>query len=319
MISEFMDESHNIEGGIVYSQGKAVGLLIPSTLIGFDKDHIHISGRKGIVKLQNRTAADFWSALIESDSIMFGDETHIRRCQSLLTEPQYSRTFSYLATVASNCRDLLSRFDALRKSKVLVVGCGGIGSLTALNLAGAGVESMTLADDDTIEISNLNRQFFWTRDDVGKTKVSVLSHLLAERYPHIKLDVVTKKMQAADAISLADSYDALVVTADEPLGLGREISERSKVFVAYAGYFQGYAGYLVRKNYEKGVANIDSVQWLRNPYFIGPSFGPTNTELAGALSSACIHYLCRKHDLNVIDLTKIWRSDRLSEHRISEH
>ncbi|CAD25163.1 similarity to HYPOTHETICAL PROTEIN YA7C_SCHPO [Encephalitozoon cuniculi GB-M1] len=57
--------------------------------------------------------------------------------------------------------------------RILVVGCGGIGCELLKLLAREKLESITLVDSDTVDLSNLNRQFFFNRDDIGKSKATV--------------------------------------------------------------------------------------------------------------------------------------------------
>ena len=64
--------------------------------------------------------------------------------------------------------------DKLRNSKVIVFGIGGVGSFTVEALARAGVGTLILVDDDTVCLTNLNRQIHATYDTLGKVKVEVM-------------------------------------------------------------------------------------------------------------------------------------------------
>jgi molybdopterin-synthase adenylyltransferase len=78
----------------------------------------------------------------------------------------------------------------LQKSRVVVLGLGGVGGPAALYLAAAGVGSLVLVDGDWVETSNLNRQILFGFSDLGRSK----AHLAAERLlglnPDLKVEVV---------------------------------------------------------------------------------------------------------------------------------
>lgn len=64
--------------------------------------------------------------------------------------------------------------NKLRNSKVIVFGVGGVGSFTVEALARAGIGTLVLVDDDTVCLTNLNRQIHATYDTLGKVKVDVM-------------------------------------------------------------------------------------------------------------------------------------------------
>lgn len=84
--------------------------------------------------------------------------------------------------------------NLLALSSVFIVGCGALGSPLAMQLAGAGVGNIILADFDTIDLSNLHRQNFYTEDEVGLKKSVVLS----------------QKLKALNSDISVESFDKLV-------------------------------------------------------------------------------------------------------------
>tara|TARA_B100000900_G_scaffold90034_1_gene73404 strand:+ start:3628 stop:4371 length:744 start_codon:yes stop_codon:yes gene_type:complete len=68
--------------------------------------------------------------------------------------------------------------EKIRQGSVLVVGCGGLGSMVALFLAGAGVGKLTLVDGDSVELSNLHRQLAYRESDVDQPKARALKNQL---------------------------------------------------------------------------------------------------------------------------------------------
>lgn len=104
--------------------------------------------------------------------------------------------------------------EILSKSSVGIVGCGGLGSNAAVSLVRAGIGNLVIADYDTIEISNLNRQYFF-RDDIGKKKVSVLAERLKQINPQCEIKIVDKKLEKSDICHEFSSVDILVEAFDK--------------------------------------------------------------------------------------------------------
>jgi Dinucleotide-utilizing enzymes involved in molybdopterin and thiamine biosynthesis family 2 len=72
--------------------------------------------------------------------------------------------------------------NKLLQAKVVVVGCGGLGGAAAVHLAASGVGHIHLVDFDTVAISNLHRQVFFTLDDVGALKAEVLKNVITKEH-----------------------------------------------------------------------------------------------------------------------------------------
>ena len=79
--------------------------------------------------------------------------------------------------------------------QVLVVGAGGLGCEILKNLALCGVKNIYVVDLDTIELSNLNRQFLFRQKDIGKFKADVACEFIKKKYPDITIQSSCKKIQ----------------------------------------------------------------------------------------------------------------------------
>lgn len=102
----------------------------------------------------------------------------------------------------------------LRTCTVAIIGCGGLGSNVAEMLVRSGVGRLTLADFDTVDERNLNRQFFF-RDQVGMPKVVALAENLQRIRSDVRLDLVTERVTEANLIGLVRGACAIVEAVDE--------------------------------------------------------------------------------------------------------
>ena len=102
----------------------------------------------------------------------------------------------------------------LKQSRVLVIGAGGLGTPAAQYLAGAGVGSIRLVDDDRIALSNLPRQLAYTEDDIGELKVEVLARRLGEANGEIVIEARCARFQDATAAQLLDGVDIVLDATD---------------------------------------------------------------------------------------------------------
>jgi len=99
----------------------------------------------------------------------------------------------------------------LKNSRALIVGLGGLGSPVALYLAAAGVGELHVADFDSVDVTNLQRQIIHDSANVGESKVDSAMRRLRLLNPHIKL---IAHRSALDIDSLAEAVSAVDVVLD---------------------------------------------------------------------------------------------------------
>ncbi len=104
----------------------------------------------------------------------------------------------------------------LSQARVVLLGCGGIGSLVAVTLATAGVGELTLVDGDHVELSNLTRQFLFTEADIGLPKAEALARELRRRNSSCRVRPVVRGVADAADLEHLPVCDLLVVSADSP-------------------------------------------------------------------------------------------------------
>ena len=105
--------------------------------------------------------------------------------------------------------------EKLTKAKVAVFGIGGVGSFVVEGLARAGIGKFLLVDNDTIDITNINRQIHANITTVGKNKVDVMKERLLDINPDLNIKAIKKLYNAetSDEI-LTEDYDYVVDAID---------------------------------------------------------------------------------------------------------
>ncbi|CAN5439098.1 adenylyltransferase/sulfurtransferase MoeZ [soil metagenome] len=104
--------------------------------------------------------------------------------------------------------------SALAAARVLVIGAGGLGSTIIPALAGAGVGTIGIIDDDRVELSNLHRQHIHSTADVGRTKTQSAADSVAALNPGTRVIPIEQRFTAETAEALAAEYDLLVDGSD---------------------------------------------------------------------------------------------------------
>jgi len=104
--------------------------------------------------------------------------------------------------------------ELLQNAKVLVIGCGGLGSPIAIYLATSGIGSLHLVDFDTVSISNLHRQVFYRTDDVSKPKAETLASEIKNRTPFTNVTFSNKAVDKGSILDLVSKYDVVVDGTD---------------------------------------------------------------------------------------------------------
>ncbi|SMB88753.1 adenylyltransferase and sulfurtransferase [Deinococcus hopiensis KR-140] len=121
--------------------------------------------------------------------------------------------------------------ERLRAAHVLVVGAGGLGGPALLQLVGAGVGRLTIADGDTVDLSNLHRQTHFSAEDVGRLKAEVAAARVQALNPYVQVQTAGwldagnagDLVQGADLVlDATDNFVARYLLADTCRTLGRE-------------------------------------------------------------------------------------------------
>jgi molybdopterin-synthase adenylyltransferase len=154
-----------------------------------------------------------------------GDTSDLDELLAALTELDLVETRQTAGTTATDLlryeRQLpyvgLDGQRRLASATVTLIGCGALGTWTALSLASAGVGRLVLVDDDAVELGNLNRQILFRTTDVGRPKVRAAAEALAALNPDVELVREPRRIRGtADVASVIDGADLVIATADDP-------------------------------------------------------------------------------------------------------
>ena len=102
----------------------------------------------------------------------------------------------------------------LKAARVLVIGAGGLGSPLIQYLAAAGVGTIGVVDDDTVSLSNLQRQVLHGTSDLGRLKVESAKEAVARLNPHVELIAHPRRLDAGNARELVRAYDLVADGSD---------------------------------------------------------------------------------------------------------
>jgi len=180
---------------------------------------------------------------------------------------QYNRNTGIL-----NNEELLT----IKKTKILVVGAGGLGGYICNSLVRLGVQNITIIDYDFFDVSNLNRQIFSTTLTLTKSKVKVTRERLLEINPSANIEIMHLKYDDNIDMKLYNSIDIVFDAVDNiktKLLLENHCTTYKKPLIhgAIAGWY-GQIGiilpnaYILREIYKNKLTGVEKT--LKSPTFI---------------------------------------------------
>ena len=306
--SQFLNGTYRLDGHTVYKGAEVVGILKPGVVFGeqVNVNQYAILGPSGPFSVAHNDPDSFWAGIAKSNSILFGTSSEVQNVVELLSHPITSRNFSYLTLLARDCKELIDFDKVISEATISYIGCGGVGSISSLTLAGMNVRKIRLVDHDIIEASNLNRQLFFTQKDIGKYKVDVLKQRIHERFPHVEVETHIDDCSSYQKMeTYMDDSDVVLLTADDPITISHnaiDIANKKQIQLISTGYMVNQ----LKVNYLTGYAGKPKIRWSRGPNFIAPSYGPSNVELAGVASSTILLALLNQLDPDNLPYSRVW-------------
>jgi len=103
---------------------------------------------------------------------------------------------------------------ALMAARVLIVGAGGLGAPILQYLTAAGVGTIGVADDDTVELSNLQRQTIFRTEDIGRLKTEAARDFANRLNPHVSIEALPRRLDDGNAAEILAGYDLVIEGVD---------------------------------------------------------------------------------------------------------
>jgi molybdopterin/thiamine biosynthesis adenylyltransferase len=104
--------------------------------------------------------------------------------------------------------------NRLKAARALVVGVGGLGSPALQYLAGAGVGTLGIVDDDAVSLSNLHRQVIHATDDVGRPKSESAAAAIARINPFVAVEPIAVRLDEKNAGAIVRRFDVVLDGSD---------------------------------------------------------------------------------------------------------
>jgi len=104
--------------------------------------------------------------------------------------------------------------EKLKAAKVLVIGAGGLGCPVLQYLVAAGVGTIGIVDDDTVDVTNLHRQILYSAEDIGKGKAETAVRKLTAMNPYVNLKAIPVRLDESNAKEIISGYDLIIDGSD---------------------------------------------------------------------------------------------------------
>ncbi len=104
--------------------------------------------------------------------------------------------------------------NKLKAARVLVVGAGGLGSPALQYLAGAGIGTLGIVDDDEVALSNLHRQIIHGTNDIGRPKTESAAAAIERINPHVAVEPIAVRLEASNVRAIVARFDIALDGSD---------------------------------------------------------------------------------------------------------
>lgn len=224
---------------------------------------------------------------------------------NVINENLYNRQNLFFSMFTNDFKHYTNNFA---DKKILVLGLGGIGSITALMLSRAGFKQFILVDCDNVEESNLIRQYPYTIEDIGLLKVNALS----AKMPNANITKKnTKVLEAKDIQDEVFQSDLVLCTLDKPSRIIRNLINdlcvkynKPVLFCGFSEHMAMVGPFIIPKKSACLACNEKKSQEIPlNNVLVVPSYGPICGFISSLATNEIINYFINYTEFNLVGKT----------------
>lgn len=185
-------------------------------------------------------------------------------------------------------RNVKGTLEKLKKTKICILGLGGLGSNVAALLARAGIGYLKLVDFDVVEASNLNRQQYRV-SHIGMKKTKAIKNIIKEINPFVKVDILDTKVDKENISSIVKDIKIIVEAFDraetKAMAIEKLLTNKNKIVISASGM--------------AGLSSSNEIITRRvrdNFYLIGDNYSDYE-EYSGIMSTRVM--ICAAHQANM--------------------
>ena len=186
-------------------------------------------------------------------------------------------------------RNVKGTFEKLKKTKICILGLGGLGSNVAALLARAGIGYLKLVDFDVVEASNLNRQQYRV-SHIGMKKTKAIKNIIKEINPFVKVDILDTKVDKENISSIVKDIKIIVEAFDraetKAMAIEKLLTNKNKIVISASGM----AGL--------GSSNEIITRRVRDNFYLTGDNYSDYEEYSGIMSTRVM--ICAAHQANMV-------------------
>ena len=186
-------------------------------------------------------------------------------------------------------RNVKGTFEKLKKTKICILGLGGLGSNVAILLAKAGIGYLKLVDFDIVEASNLNRQQYRI-SHIGMKKTKAIKNIIKEINPFVKVDILDTKVDKENISSIVKDIKIIVEAFDraetKAMAIEKLLTNKNKIVISASGM----AGL--------GSSNEIITRRVRDNFYLTGDNYSDYEEYSGIMSTRVM--ICAAHQANMV-------------------